>query len=146
MGVVALVVMEPGSAWPGYVGTPDDVVAVGYHEGLLEKTGQGLEVLRCRGRRVRVAVLACNEATDAASVRRRAAVAHALLVAVTAVGFGRLVLSSAEGAPMRLRRELLSLAGALSFGLPGTSATVSVRFGAATGAWPQRRRTESAAS
>ena len=51
-----------------------------------------IDALRARRARVLVAVLACNDATDAASNGRRAQIAHELLSAVAPVTFGRLVL------------------------------------------------------
>jgi hypothetical protein len=129
MGVVSLIVMEPGSAWPGHVGDSENVVAVGEkEEGLLHRIRQKLDALRLRGERVRVAVLACNEATDAASAQRRAELARELLSVVAAAGFGRLVLSAAERAPTPLRHELLALAGVLSHTRRGAATVVSVRF------------------
>lgn len=53
---------------------------------------------------------------------------------MTASPYGRLVLTCAERASMQSRRELLGLAGALSDRLAGTSATVSMRFGAGAAA------------
>jgi hypothetical protein len=128
MGVVSLIVMEPGSAWPGHVGDSENVVAVGeLEESLLPRIRRRLDSLRRRGERVRVAVLACNGATDIASVGRRAELAHELLTAVSAVIFGRLVLSAAESASTQLRNELLSLAGALSEARRG-AVIVSLKF------------------
>jgi hypothetical protein len=133
MGLVSLIVMEPGSAWPGHVGGSENVVALGEHdEALLERIRLRLDALRRHGEHVRVAVLACNEATDIVSVARRSELAHELLTAVAAGGFGRLVLSAAERAPAELRRELLSLAGTLSQAGRGRAPTVSVRFCEAT--------------
>ena len=133
MTAVSLIVMEPGSAWPGHVGNSENVVTVGEHEdGMLLRIRQRLALLRRRGEHVRIAVLACNEATDIASVARRTALAHELLSAVAAVGFGRLVLTAAERASMQLRCELLSLAGTLSYTRRGRAAAVSVRFSEAT--------------
>ena len=125
-----LIVMEPGGAWPGHVGGTEDTVVVSYgHDALLKRTCQKLDALRQAGQQVRLAVLACNEAMDYEAVKRRSEVACELLAAVSETGFGRLILSSGDAAPMPLRRELLSLAGALSHKLRGTTATVSVRFG-----------------
>ncbi len=130
MGLVSLVVMERGSEWPGHVGDFENLVAVGVGEDkLLERTRRRLDLLRSGSQRVRVAVLACNDATDEASAGRRAEMAHELLTAVASDPFGRLVVTSREAAPPRLRHELLSLAGDLTD--KGTSATVSVRFGRA---------------
>jgi hypothetical protein len=128
MGNVSLIVMEQGGAWPGRVGDCHDVVAV--HDDrsvLLERTRLKLDWLRRRGQHLRVAVLACNAETDRESVARRAEVARELLREVSSVGFGRLLLSTAKGASIPLRHEVLSLATALtSAGMP---ATVNVRFG-----------------
>ena len=130
MGNVSLIVMEQGGAWPGRVGDSENLVAV--HDGrdvLLQRTLQKLESLRRRGQHLRIAVLACNAETDGASVARRAELAHELLRAVAAVGFGRLFLSTANNASVRLRREVLALADTLSQTFAGTAATVTVRFG-----------------
>ena len=132
MGSVSLIVMEQGGAWPGRVGDSENLVAV--HDGrdvLLQRTLQKLESLRRRGQHLRIAVLACNAETDGASVARRAELAHELLRAVAAVGFGRLLLSTANGVSLQLRHELLALANALTSSrtLAGTAATVTVRFG-----------------
>jgi hypothetical protein len=133
MDKASLIVMEPGSQWPGHVRDCENVVAVGCdQEELLQRTRQGLDSLRRRDHYLRVAVLACNAATDVVSAARRAEVAHELWAAVAAVGFGRLLLSATDRASMQLRHELLSLADALSQTLRGSSARVSVRFGGAT--------------
>lgn len=130
MGNVSLVVMEEGSVWPGHVGNRENVVVLGDDAGgLLQATRRGLASLRRKGHCLRAAALACNEATDVASVARRAEVAHELWTAVSVVGFGRLLLSAPEHASMQLRCELLALTDALSQGLAGVSATLSVRFG-----------------
>jgi hypothetical protein len=130
MANVSLIVMEQGSAWPGRVAESENVVTVhDDKEVLLQRTLQKVESLRRRGQHLRVAVLACNTDADHASVARRAVVANALLRAVAAVGFGRLFLSTAGGASVRLRREILALADALSQTFAGTAATVTVRFG-----------------
>jgi hypothetical protein len=130
MALVTLIVMEPGSEWPGQVGDVGDIMAIGNdEEGLGQRTQHRLALLEERGRRVRVAVLACNEATDPASVARRAEVAEALLTVVASVGSGRLVLSGPNRASARQRREILCLAGDLSQRVRGKPATVLVRFG-----------------
>ena len=127
MGMVSLIVMEPGSEWPGHVRDSENVVAVGHpEEALLQRTRQRLDSLHRHGDHVRVAVLACNGATDLASVASRTEVAQELLNAVAAASFGRLVLSAAERASIQLRGQLLSLAAALGHKLRGTS--VKVRF------------------
>jgi hypothetical protein len=128
MRVVSLVVMEPGSTWPGHVGDTESVVAVGPGtEGLLDRTRHVVDSVRERQQRVRVAVLACNDATDVASSGRRAEVAHALMNAVAMAPRGRLVLCATERAPKQLRHQLMSLVGGLSQSVQGT--TVSLRFG-----------------
>jgi hypothetical protein len=131
MANVSIIVMEKGSEWPGQVGECQSLLAVGAcdeHE-TLQRTRERLEWLRHHDHQVRVAVLACSEATDPASAARRAAVAHELFGVVRATVSGRLVLAGTDHASMQARRELLGLAGALSDRLGGTSATVSVRFG-----------------
>jgi len=76
MSVVSLIVMEPGSAWPGHVGDSENVVAVGEREdGMSRRIRSILDALRRRGEEIRVAVLACNEATDVVSPE----LAHELL-------------------------------------------------------------------
>jgi hypothetical protein len=130
MSSVSLIVMEQGGAWPGHVGDSENVVAVHDDgEALLQRTVQKLEALRRRGQRLRIAVLACNAETDRASIGRRAEVAHELLRAVAAAGFGRLLLSTPNGASVRLRRELLALGDELRRTFAGTAVTVTVRFG-----------------
>ena len=127
MEAVSLIVMEPGSAWPGHVQGSENVVTVGLRdEGLLPRTQHRLALFAERGQRVRVAVLACNAATDLVATAERAHVAHALLDAVAAARFGRLVLSAADSAPIRLRCELVSLTGTLSLAHRDTS--VCLRF------------------
>jgi hypothetical protein len=134
MTMVSLVVMEPGSQWPDHVRDSEDVVAFGSdQDGLPRRTRQALDSIERRGHQVRIAVFACNGAADRASVAARAEVIDDLLTAVSRVAFGRLVLTSAGGASMHLRRELLSLVGASTQKLRGTTTTVSVRFGGATG-------------
>jgi glutamate racemase len=125
--------MEPGSAWPGHVGDSENVVTVvEREEGLLQRIRERLDSLRRRGEHVRIAVLACNEATDVASVARRAELAQELLAAVASAGFGRLVLTAAERASIQLRRNLLSLADTLIHTRCGQAVTVSVRLHEAT--------------
>jgi hypothetical protein len=131
--LVSLIVMEPGSAWPGHVGDSENVVTViEREEGLLQRIRERLDSLRRRGEHVRIAVLACSGATDVASVARRAELAHELLLAVAVAGFGRLVLIAAERASMQLRRNLLSLADSLTHAHGGTAVNVSVRLPEAT--------------
>lgn len=129
MAMVSLVVMEPGSEWPGHVGDCADLVAFSQDgEKLLRQTKEKLDALRRAQHDVRVAVLACNERTDGDGDGQRAQVARTLLDAVSGATFGRLVLSASERASFRLRQELLSLTGALTEQLRGTTATVLLRF------------------
>jgi hypothetical protein len=122
MAVVSLVVMELGSEWPGHVGDAANLVAFSQDgEKLLRRTHEKLDALRRSQHDVRVAVLACNEQMDGEGPCYRAQVAHALLGAVSGTSFGRLVLSASGRASLRLRQELLSLAGMLSEQLRGTS-------------------------
>lgn len=129
MSMVSLVVMEPGSEWPGHVGQNSNLVAFSQKgEKLLQRTREELEALRRDQHNVRVAVLACNGEIDGEANGYRVQVAHTLLGAVTGTTFGRLVLSAGGGASLLVRQELLALAGILSEQLRGTTATVSLRF------------------
>jgi hypothetical protein len=130
MGSVSLIVMEHGAAWPGRVGDHENLVAVRDDgEVLLQRTLEKLESLQRRGQHLRIAALACNAETDGAPVAHRARLAHELLRAVAAVGFGRLLMTTPNGASMPLRRELLTLANALRETFASTATTVAVRFG-----------------
>jgi hypothetical protein len=129
MACVALVVMEPGSDWPGHVGNSETLVALRSEQDMLVSTREKLASLR-RGRQdVSVAVLACNGAIDDATAGRRAQVAGELLASVSRAWRGRLVLTASAGrASAPIRQHLLSLAGTLSDNLRGTSATVTLKF------------------
>jgi glutamate racemase len=83
MAMVSLVVMEPGSEWPGHVGDAANLVAFSQDgERLLQKTKEKLEALRRDKQDVRVAVLACNTETGGTADGCRAQVAGTLLAAV----------------------------------------------------------------
>jgi hypothetical protein len=132
MGIVSLIVMEPGSNWPGHIGDSENVVAAGCDdEKLLPRVRHMLDALRARGQGVRVAVLACNGETDPRSAGRRADIARELLGAIAPNPCGRLVLCATQQASRRLRSELLSLTGMLTQQPEGAAATVSLRFGGA---------------
>jgi hypothetical protein len=129
MGLVSLIVMEPGSAWPGYVGDSENVVAiVDRQEGLLQRVQERIATLRRGGEQVRIAILACNESIDGPSALRRTELARELHTAVASVRFGRLVLSAAERASAPVRRELFLLASRLSQAGGGPAPIVSVKF------------------
>jgi hypothetical protein len=129
MAGIAFVVMEPGSEWPGHVGESETLVALRSGQDMVQCTRDRLAVLRRQREEVRVAVLACNGATDAASADRRAHVARELLASVSRTFRGRLVLTaSAWRASSLFRHHMLTLAGTLTDHLPGTSATVTLRF------------------
>jgi hypothetical protein len=127
MGFVSFIVMEPGSQWPGHVGSAENLVVVGVgedNEDLPLLVRAKLDAVRGRGESVRVGVLACNGATDEMSTSRRGRVARELLAAVECAGFGRLVLTTGSRASSALRHDLLGLCEQLR----GSSAIVSVRF------------------
>jgi len=129
MTTTAMIVMEPGSEWPGQVGDATNLVAFGQGcDDLLRRTQDKLGVLQRSKQVVRVAVLACNVATGHAAAVGRAQLARALLGAVANTNSGRLVLSASGHTSQQLLHELLALAGALAEELRGTSATVSLRF------------------
>ncbi len=133
MATDTIVVIEPGSDWPSQIGASENLVVRYDEQGLLRSTRRRLDSLHRQGHRVRVAVLACNGATDHGSVARRTEVAHELLGTVASMPSGLLVLSCAAHVSADARRKLFSLAGALSCKLDGTPATVSVRFDAPMG-------------
>jgi hypothetical protein len=139
MDVVSVIVMEPGSAWPGHVIGSENLVTVGHYDeaGLLSRTRQKLDLLQRRGQRVRVAVLSCNAAMDVASVAGRVDLARALLGAVAYAHFGRLVLA-ADRPPMQMRYQLVALAGALSLERRATSVCVKL-IGRQTSRWDEQR-------
>jgi hypothetical protein len=137
----AMIVMEPGSEWPGPIGDATNLVAFGHGcDDLLRRTQDKLGVLQRSKQVVRVAVLACNAATGHAAAIGRARLARALLGAVASTTSGRLVLSASGRTSQQLLQELLALAGALAEELRGTSATVSLRFTEAPSSLERRTR------
>lgn len=132
MEMTAIVVMEPGSDWPGQIGDSMNVVAsCDGGDDLFQRMQEKIGILHSSKKAVRVAVLACNTATDHAAVDRRARLARGLLGAVTFCTHGRLILESSGRAPDLLRRELFALAGDLAERVRGTTVTVSLRFAGA---------------
>src|SRR5580658_6234831 len=92
MTTTGLVVMEPGSEWPGQVGDSTRVVAFSADgEDLHRKTQAAIETIRRRKECMRVAVLACAAASVTA--QRRVAIARTLLTAVSLATCGRLILT-----------------------------------------------------
>jgi hypothetical protein len=126
---IALVVMEPGSAWPGHVGDEETLVVLRSDRDMVASARERLATLERARQHVRVAVLACNGAIDHASGIRRAGVAGDLLAAVSRVQSGRLVLTAPPAPASRhLCQHLLWLVGTLTDRLRGTSATVTLRL------------------
>jgi hypothetical protein len=129
MTTTAMIVMEPGSDWPGQVGDTTNLVAFGHGcDDLLRRTQVELGALRRSKQIIRVAVLACNAATGSVASLGRAELARALLGAVASTNSGRLVLTASGQASPPLIQELLALAESLTAELRGTSVTVSLRF------------------
>jgi hypothetical protein len=129
MANVAVVVMEPGSDWPGQVGDSATMVAIKQTvDERPQRTRERLDEIQRGKNCVRVAVLACNSATDANSLAQRAQVAKDLLGAVKTAALGRLVLTANAHASPQLRHSLLSLVGDLGQALRSSSATVCLRF------------------
>jgi hypothetical protein len=132
MATITLIVMEPGSLWPGRACDQNNVIAVGSEaRNLLFRTRRRLDLLRSSGVKVREAVLACGDSSAPGMDELRCELAHELLSALIEGGFGRLILTAADGVTIQQRRGLLALAGALSRRVRGTLITVSVRFGGA---------------
>jgi hypothetical protein len=129
METTALVVMEPGSDWPGQIGNSMNVVASSDGGGdLVPRTREKLIALHQSKKAVRVAVLACNSATDGAALGRRVQLARTLLCAVTRSTCGRFILGASGRCPDPVRQTLLLLAREMTEDARGTTATVSLRF------------------
>ena len=139
MTALSVVVMEPGSDWPGQVG--DSTTLVAFSQGgdeLLRRTQSRLKALADHHQSVRVAVLACNGDTEGLTASRRERIARVLLDAVATASGGRLIVSANRAASHPLREHLFALVGALTKALQGSNASVSLRFeavspGVATG-------------
>jgi hypothetical protein len=129
MTSTTIVVMEPGSDWPGHIGSSTHIVAFSQGaEDLCRRTCETLDAIDRDRTNVRMAVLACNESTGGTIACDRALIARALLAAVRRTSHGRLVLSTNGRAPQRLLHDLLALADALTSEARGTTATVFLRF------------------
>jgi hypothetical protein len=111
---MALIVLEPGSDWPGEpAGEFDGVIALANDEAtLLERTRDRLAELVRRSDRLGTAVLACCAAAQDV-VARRMTLARLLFDALEAAGNGRLVLCAGPDAPPSLRDELYALAASM---------------------------------
>jgi hypothetical protein len=133
VGLTALVVMEPGSDWPGRIGKSVTVVTLGPGEdSLLGRTLVQLESMLQGKQRIRVAFLACNGSLGSSSAEQRAHLAQVLLRSVTCQGHGRLVVCASGDACRELREELLAMVGSLAEEAQGTPTTVTLRFGGTT--------------
>jgi len=145
MTTTAMIVMEPGSDWPGQIGNVTNLVALRHGCGdVLSKTQEKLSALYKGKQTVRVAVLACNAARGEAVAGQRAQLARMLLGAIACATSGRLILSASRSTSHGLVRELLALAEALAEELRGTTATVSLRLGEASGRAVDRSRRSAA--
>lgn len=130
MSTTAMIVMEPGSEWPGQIGDFTNLVAFTHGcDELLHRTQEKLGLLQRHKQSVRVAVLACSAATDDVHTGLRAQLARSLLGAVAGTTCGRLIFSAGAMAPRELVQALLALAETLAREVRGTSATVSLRVG-----------------
>ena len=129
MTTTAMIVMEPGSAWPGPIGDFTNLVAFNTGcEELLAKAQEKLHSLRRAKLAVRVAVLACNMAAGDSVAGPRAQLARLLLSAVAGTTHGRMLLTCGPRPSHSLVQELLALAEALTLDLRGATATVSLRI------------------
>ncbi len=125
----SLVVMEPGSDWPGQVDDSATLVALCQEEEeLLRNTQARLTFFAEHDQRLSVAVLACNGQTEGNAAERRARLARVLLEAVANTTCGRLIVSASSAASHALREQLFALVEALTAALRGTTASVSLRF------------------
>jgi hypothetical protein len=133
MTTTAMIVMEPGSDWPGQIGDVTNLVAFSQGcDDVLRRTQEKLAWLQRSKQVVRVAVLACNTATGDAAAGHRAQLARMLLGAVSCATRGRLILSASGSTSPGLRQELLALAATLAKELRGSTATVSLRLSEAS--------------
>jgi hypothetical protein len=126
---LSVVVMEPGSDWPGQVG--DSTTLVAFSQGgdeLLRRTQSRLKALAEHHQTVRIAVLACNGETEGPTASRRERIARVLLDAVASASSGRLIVSANRAASHPLRGHLFALVDALTKALHGSTASVSLRF------------------
>jgi hypothetical protein len=129
MTALSVVVMEPGSDWPGQVG--DSTTLVAFSQGgdeLLRRTQSRLKALADHHQSVRIAVLACNGETEGITASRRERIARVLLDVVATASGGRLIVSANRAASHPLREHLFALVGALTKALHGSTASVSLRF------------------
>jgi hypothetical protein len=139
MTSTAMIVMEPGSEWPGQVMECTNVVAFSQGcEDLLRLTQSKLDALARGGQTVRVAVLACGSSIDDGGRAHRAQLARALIGAVARATHGRLILSAGHQGSQELVRGLLTLVEDLTGEVRGTTATISLRL--AEGSHPSVRR------
>jgi len=126
----ALVFVEPGGDWPFAVEVAAlDVVAFAQIRGERDEVMLARASERAARSSVEVVILACNSEHAALAVRRRTALAEALVPSIVESRHGRLVLSACEGASRALKRALLALASTLDESLVGSSTIVSVLIG-----------------
>ena len=132
MRAMALIVMEPGSAWPKYINRRAvDIVALGQP---CDETPRDLARKACERvarltRAPELAILACNADVHDEATERRVTILRSLLLAVNPRA-GHVVLCTGRDASPDLRAQLLALVAALRESLFGSSASVSVRFDA----------------
>jgi hypothetical protein len=129
-----LVVMEHGSEWPAHVnGGIAGCIALRQESnedlgGLLRRTYDRVHAIERLGGTVKWAVLSCNTDPSRGALEGRVPLARALLATVLRAGDGRLELLARSSASERTRQSLVGLAGALTLGLVGSSASVSACF------------------
>lgn len=146
METFVLVIMEHASAWPAHVtgGVAGCVVLVqDPNEAqceLLRRTYERVGAIERGGGIVKLAVLACNDDPSVRALEARVPLARTLLATVLHGKQGRLDLVARPSAPDRTKLSLVALAGTLTEGLEGTSASVSAWFGAAASDDPPARR------
>jgi hypothetical protein len=137
-GLLSVVVLESGSAWPPWLGeyqkhAPSSIV-------IAQSAGEsGCEFTKRIARRmteiaagdaaIHAALLVSNGALDEASVSARKRICESLLRVMVQKRRGELVLAAALHAGDELRHELFALAGTLCDELRGPEVSVRVRFG-----------------
>ena len=135
----AVVVTEAGSRWPSYSREIHGRAASAVvecqppTESLDEFSSRVIARIRrlqAKSSEIPVAIIATSSRADEEATAARYRISRALLSAMSAQGFGELIISADELLPDEARHELVAFAGALCDGLRGSDVSVRVRFSA----------------
>jgi hypothetical protein len=139
---VAVVVTEAGARWPTYSREVHGRAASAVVE--CQPPSEALDEfssrvtarvrrLQTRKSQIPVAIMATSARADSSATAARYRIARAVLSAMTAQGYGELIISADELLPDAARHELVAFAGALCDGLRGSDVVVRVRFASRSG-------------